>query len=679
MIRVLAFLAFTVCSVGAWAEVDPPGRVGRLSLLQGDVTFRNTATGEAEPAVLNWPIASGAALETAARSRAEVRIGSSTIRMDGDSAIEFAVVDDERIHVRIIDGSATVRVKSGEQLADFELVTPQGRVTLHEIGRYRFDHGRTPDTTTLTVHQGSARFESSAGAFAVSAGRRAEIVGRDFRVTAATRDEFDDWNIARDRRDDASRSTRYVSPEMTGYEDLDEHGAWREVADYGPIWVPHAVPADWAPYRTGRWAWVEPWGWTWVDYAPWGFAPFHYGRWVIVGGAWAWAPGVIVARPVYAPALVAWVGRPGWQVTVASGVVPAVGWFPLGPREVFYPGYRCSVHHVRRVNVTHVTNVNQIVSVTHVGNPQYMHRHAPRAVTVTPQNVVASGRPVAPAAIRVQNRQELAAMPVSHAVPDPSITPQRRHAERRDDRDRSGPRPQVERRNTGEQDRTPRATATPPQQQTSEAQKNEARATERSDEPRRMTIPRQEATGERVEREQDRTPRVTPAPPQQQRSEAQKNEARPTERSDEPRRMTIPRQEPPRPMPRAEERPRVATPQSPPTPNASAQQQPPRVIAPQPPPQRQESPRAITPKPAPQPQIQQTRPSGTPHGDDHSRAHVRQPEPQRAAPPQRVEAPPQPPHRSAPQQPPEQRRHEPRAHGRDGPQAEMRGGAPQQR
>ncbi|MFO1296524.1 MAG: DUF6600 domain-containing protein [Rubrivivax sp.] len=81
--------------------------------------------------------------------------------------------------------------------------------------------------------------------------------------------------------------------------------------DYGAIWYPSTVTAGWAPYRYGRWAWVRPWGWTWVDEAPWGFAPFHYGRWVHWHGRWCWAPGGYVQRPVYAPALVAWVGGPG--------------------------------------------------------------------------------------------------------------------------------------------------------------------------------------------------------------------------------------------------------------------------------------------------------------------------------------------------------------------------------
>src|SRR6476661_5735283 len=129
---------------------------------------------------------------------------------------------------------------------------------------------------------------------------------------------------------------------MTGYEDLDDYGEWSNVTDYGVVWVPVAVPAGWAPYRFGRWVWVQPWGWTWVDDAPWGFAPFHYGRWAYVRGTWVWVPGMVGARPVYAPHLAVFVGGGS-----------TVAWFPLGPREVFVPSYRVSPAYVRRVNIAH--------------------------------------------------------------------------------------------------------------------------------------------------------------------------------------------------------------------------------------------------------------------------------------------------------------------------------------
>ena len=128
-------------------------------------------------------------------------------------------------------------------------------------------------------------------------------------------DEFDSWSLERDRRDAArgvfARPPQYVSPEVTGYQDLDDNGSWSSEPEYGYVWTPRRVAADWSPYRYGRWVWVAPWGWTWIDDAPWGYAPFHYGRWAHVRNRWCWVPGPRHVRAVYAPALVGWVGSPG--------------------------------------------------------------------------------------------------------------------------------------------------------------------------------------------------------------------------------------------------------------------------------------------------------------------------------------------------------------------------------
>ena len=217
------------------------------------------------------------------------------------------------------------------------------------------------------------------------------------------RDAFSGWVAERDRADDRSVSTRYVSPEMTGVEDLDRYGAWQQNPEYGALWVPRGVSAGWAPYTTGRWAWVAPWGWTWVDDAPWGFAPFHYGRWVYVGASWCWSPGTYVRRPVYAPALVAWIGGPRLQIGITVGGGPAVGWVPLAPREVYVPTYRVSPGYVRSVNVTHVTNITNITTIINnpqqaVGERDYRNRKFPHAVTVVPANTLTTRQPVAAAA-----------------------------------------------------------------------------------------------------------------------------------------------------------------------------------------------------------------------------------------------------------------------------------------
>src|SRR5439155_1627090 len=147
-------------------------------------------------------------------------------------------------------------------------------------------------------------------------------------------DVWDSWNYARTDELIDSMSARYVPAGVYGVDDLDHYGAWRVVPTYGAVWVPREVATGWAPYSTGRWVADPQYGWTWVDAAPWGWAPYHYGRWVYVDGYWAWAPGPLGARPVYAPALVAFFGAPGVRVVVGS---PFVSWVALGWGEPLVP------------------------------------------------------------------------------------------------------------------------------------------------------------------------------------------------------------------------------------------------------------------------------------------------------------------------------------------------------
>jgi hypothetical protein len=201
-----------------------------------------------------------------------------------------------------------------------------------------------------------------------------------------------------------------VPREMIGYEDLDEYGVWREVPQYGMVWAPRGMVAGWAPYHYGHWAWVEPWGWTWVDDAPWGFAPFHYGRWAFAGGGWVWVPGrmnaavgVVAVRPVYAPALVAFVGGAGFSVGVGvGGGVGVAAWFPLGPGEVFVPAYRVSPAYVTNINIVHVSNVSVITSVNFT-SVHYMNQGVAGAVMVVPHDAFVSSRHVTEVAVAVRS------------------------------------------------------------------------------------------------------------------------------------------------------------------------------------------------------------------------------------------------------------------------------------
>src|ERR1019366_4381965 len=173
------------------------------------------------------------------------------------------------------------------------------------------------------------------------------------------------------------------------------------------VWFPH-VSAGWAPYGEGPRARIDPWGWTWVDDEHWGYAPFHYGRWLSIEGRWAWLPGPMDVEPVYAPALVVFVGGGG-------GFGGNVGWFPLGPREVYVPSYRVSREYVNRVNIsnttvnnvqiTNVYNTTIINKTTNITNVTYANRNVRGAVTAVPQRAFASAQPVGRAAVAMNARQ----------------------------------------------------------------------------------------------------------------------------------------------------------------------------------------------------------------------------------------------------------------------------------
>lgn len=402
----------------AVAQADPAARVGRISLLEGPTLFRVNRDDAGSDASLNWPITSGAILDSEQGSRAEIWIGSTAYRLGGDSRVEFAAVDDRSVTVHQAAGSLAITIRDRDQADDIEVRTPNGRIQFGGPGRYRIDVGT--GRTNVATSSGSAYVYGRDRSLSVDSGRTASIDERG-EVTLygqSLHDGFDDWVAQRDAATRPRTTQRYVSPAMTGYQDLDTYGDWGSVPDYGNVWYPRAVPMGWAPYRQGRWAWVEPWGWTWIDAAPWGFAPFHYGRWVEIRGRWGWIPGAYVARPVYAPALVGWIGNPGWSISLSIGSGPAVGWFPLAPREVYVPVYRSSPAYVRQINVTHVTNVTVINrALSDHGPRHFTHRESPRAVTVVPANSLREGTPIRASSWSGQDRRELRQAPVSARAP----------------------------------------------------------------------------------------------------------------------------------------------------------------------------------------------------------------------------------------------------------------------
>jgi hypothetical protein len=257
----------------------------------------------------------------------------------------------------------SVRLRELPEGVTFEIDTPNATVRLMRPGDYRVNV--EPDgSTLLAVRQGDAQIDSGNGPVNVHDQQQARLSpGSRYAdvVVLGVPDAFDEWSMDRERELEDSQSSRYVSREVVGYEDLDRYGDWYTEPDYGEVWVPRSVVVGWAPYSFGRWAWVGPWGWTWIDHSPWGFAPFHYGRWAYVRQRWCWVPGPRHRRPIYAPAHVHWTDHRGYFTRDRR---PG-GWIPLGPREVYVPGRRVSPRYLRNVNVsntsiadnTHITNM----------------------------------------------------------------------------------------------------------------------------------------------------------------------------------------------------------------------------------------------------------------------------------------------------------------------------------
>ncbi len=407
---------------------DPPGRVARLNFIDGSVSFQPGGEDDWVGAVLNRPLVTGDNLWADENSRAEVHVGSTAFRLGAKTGITLLEVSDHAAQIRLAQGSLIVKVRHVDDDDSYEIDTPNVAFVVMQPGDYRLDVQADGSRTDVTVWRGRGQATGGGSSYTVMAGQHATFTGGDQtnydlgQVPAG--DGFDNWALERDRNEDQSDSANYVSRDVTGYENLDAYGDWTYVAGYGPCWQPRALVAGWAPYRFGHWVWVGPWGWTWVADEPWGFAPFHYGRWAFGSTGWLWVPGPKAVRPIYAPALVAWVGggpRSNFSFSFGAGV----GWLPLAPGEVFIPGYRVSRTYVNRVNMTNTTvNVTRITNVYNavvvnrsatVNNLTYANRGVSGGVTVVSRDTFVNARPVAENAVPVQAR-ELAAAPVSHSI-----------------------------------------------------------------------------------------------------------------------------------------------------------------------------------------------------------------------------------------------------------------------
>ena len=399
-----------------------PSLVGRVAAVESSAAVR-AAGGDWRDAAVNDPVASGMSLRTDGRGGAILRIGADTIALAADSELAVAELDRQairialrrgRIGVRLSPRAAAAGVSGTASRRRIEVDIPRGEVSLLQPGDYDIAAGAAQIAAGVAVFGGRSRFVGKGVDTLTPAGSAITLSGSDPVVASLdsgiSDDEFTDWWQAQAGDDAEATALHYVSPDMTGFEELDGNGSWEAVDGYGMVWFPKTVPDGWAPYRDGNWRWITPWGWTWIDAMPWGFAPSHYGRWASVPGAdpgterWGWVPGDRVADPVYAPALVAFLGTRGVGLSYPDASGPAVAWFPLAPGEVYWPSYTRDPDMIRRLN-DGVAARRLTLGPDAGGMPpaavitaEYKNR---AFASVVPRAVFVAGRPVASALVRL--------------------------------------------------------------------------------------------------------------------------------------------------------------------------------------------------------------------------------------------------------------------------------------
>ncbi len=353
----------------AIAQDDDAARgVARVSVVAGDVSVRRGDSGDSVAATVNAPLVALDRLVTGPGARAELQFDyANMIRLGANTEVRLAELSSQRFQMNIPVGLVTFRVWQNSQ-ADVDVNTPTVSIRPLRKGEYRVQV-LEDGSTEVTVRDGEVDAYTPQGSRKVRQGQtltvRSAANGQEggFQVSNSMGlDSWDLWNRSRDQELSASRSQQYLPQGVYGGEQLDTAGEWVNSAPYGNVWRPR-VASDWAPYRNGRWVWLDWYGWSWVSYDSWGWAPYHYGRWFNNGGSWCWWPGAYGSRHYWSPALVSFFGfggRGGIGIGFGFG---NVGWVPLAPYETYnrwwgrgYYGGR-NFNNVTIINNTNITNI----------------------------------------------------------------------------------------------------------------------------------------------------------------------------------------------------------------------------------------------------------------------------------------------------------------------------------
>jgi hypothetical protein len=373
---------------------------------------------------VNAPVSTGSRVYVKQGSHAAIAFsGRNYARLNPSTSLDVLSLSQRRTQLALREGSGVFDVGALAPGELFEVATPGGAVDFDKPGLYQVGIG-DDGGTLLTVLAGSAQVVGLAGSGRCSQGQLLTFGASDgqdgqedaylsdvdpsvsgnivndyysYRYPQTYDGRYRDYKRYQDdpyyydpyRR---SASYQYVpdDSEVAGLYDLDDNGDWEDVPGHGHCWRPR-VSSGWAPYRDGSWYDDQRLGLTWVSNESWGWAPYHYGRWTNASRGWFWEPGEIVTRPIYAPALVAFVPFPQED---------RIGWVALGPGDPYVPRYYDRNYQPQYVGSTNVTNIvtynnyNVPGAVTVVRSTEFIRGVTPGTALIADPAMLARTRPV---------------------------------------------------------------------------------------------------------------------------------------------------------------------------------------------------------------------------------------------------------------------------------------------
>jgi hypothetical protein len=320
-------LAALVCLFAHPGRADDY-RTARVSDVRGHLTVRGEDEDDVSYVERNAVIRGGDTVWTAEETRAE-------IELERGSWIRLA--EDTKIEIRGLPPSGEIRLWTGSLYLDLSdqlegrllIRTPAGDVEIPPASVVRVDLSKS-ESARVSVHHGKARVSGDVGGSReLLAGDRTYLepdrpVEPPQRFDREDVDSFDRYHRERLDYYISRPLPRELERDILGARDLNDYGSW-VVVDSVRYWRPRCEPS-WRPYSYGYWGWAPGFGYTWIDYHPWGYTTSHYGRWLYrpVYG-WLWCP-----QYAWGPSWVHWSNWGNYY-----------GWAPLDPwnRPCYYgPG-----------------------------------------------------------------------------------------------------------------------------------------------------------------------------------------------------------------------------------------------------------------------------------------------------------------------------------------------------